>query len=116
MVYRARAAEFVIQGIALGCFGREKDKWTYQVGYAGACYRTLQEHEIFLTEQEALQFAIAKGKQLEIDSAAQVYLKEKPEKSWAWHVTYHRREMQRNEKQAEYHARKLGIAREKAKK
>ena len=42
-------------------------------------------------------------------------MKEKPARSWAWHVTYHRREIKRAERDLEYHTRALGIAKEKAK-
>jgi hypothetical protein len=114
--YHATAQELVVQGMELGCFSDEKDIWQYKLGLEGSCYRQVPEHELFLEEQAALNFAIAKGRQLEIDEAARVLMKEKPEKSWAWHVTYHRQEIKRAKHNLDYHERQLGIAKTKAKK
>ena len=115
--YRATTFEAIVQGIELGCWSDNKGQWTYQVGTESdyACRSHIKENEIFTTEPEALNFAFAKGRQLEIDSAARVFLKEKPEHTWAWNVTYHRREIKRAERDLEYHSKCLGIARDKAK-
>ena len=108
--YHAVARELVVQGMELGCFSDEKDIWQYKLGIEGSCYRQVPEHELFLDEQSALNFAIAKGRQLEIDEAARVLMKEKPARSWAWHVTYHRQEIKRAEKNLVYHTAKLNAA------
>jgi len=114
--YHATARELVVQGMELGCFSDEKDIWQYKLGLEGSCYRQVPEHELFLDEQSALNFALAKGREMEIKEAARVLIKDKPEKSWAWHVTYHRREIKEAERRLEHSTRALGIAREKAKK
>ena len=113
--YHATARELVIQGMELGCWDSNRDIWEYQLGLEGSCSLRVPENEIFLDEQSALNFALAKGRELEIKEVARVFLKDKPDHSWAWHVIYHRREIKRAEHDLEYHTRQLGIAREKAK-
>jgi hypothetical protein len=108
--YHAVVRELVIQGMELGCFSNEKDIWQYKLGLEGSCYRQVPEHELFMDEQAALNFAIAKGRQLEIDEAARVLMKEKPEKSWAWHVTYHRHQIKEAQRNLIYHTEKLNAA------
>jgi hypothetical protein len=115
--FRATVTEAIIQGIELGCWSDNKGQWTYQVGLEDGytCRSHILESQIFVTEQDALNFAIAKGKQLEIEDAARVFLKDKPDKTWAWNVTYHRREIKRAQRDLEYHTRKLEAAKNKVK-
>lgn len=44
-----------------------------------------------------------------------LFRKDKPTRTWASNVAYHRKEIREAEKRIEYHSKKLGIAREKAK-
>lgn len=117
--YKASVSELVIQGVEMGCFSDEKGQWKYRLGYeigSNICsYQSVKESEIFLDEQAAMQFALAKGRQMEINEASRVMMKEKPTHTWAWHVTYHRREIKRAKRDLEYHSQKLGIAKEKSK-
>jgi hypothetical protein len=113
--YHATARELVIQGMELGCWDSKRGIWEYQLGLEGSCSLRVPEHELFLDEQSAMDFALAKGRELEIRDAYRVFLKDKPTKSWSWHVTYYRREIKEAERKIEYATRALGIAREKAK-
>lgn len=110
--YRPVVVELQVQGVGQGCWSDEIGKWKYQVGYeaGGTCYQEIIEDEVFIDEQSALNFAISKGRQLEINEAARVLMKDKPAKTWAWHVTYHRREIKRAEKNLVYHTAKLNAA------
>jgi hypothetical protein len=113
--YSTIARELVVQGMELGCFSDEKDIWQYKLGLEGSCYRQVPENELFMDEQSALNFALAKGRQMEIAEAARVFLKDKPSHTWAWHVTYHRREIKEAQRRLDYSLRALGIAKEKSK-
>lgn len=113
--YRASVRELVVQGMELGCWDSNRGIWEYKLGLEGSCYLNTPEHEIFLDEQAAMNFALSKGRQLEINEAARVFMKDKPAHTWAWHVTYHRRQIKEAQRQLEYSTRALGIAREKAK-
>ena len=108
--YHAVARELIVQGMELGCFSDEKDIWQYKLGLEGSCYRQVPEHELFLDEQTALNFAQARGRELEIKEAARVLMKDKPAKSWAWHVAYHRRAIKEAERNLIYHTEKLNAA------
>ena len=115
--YAATAIELMVKGLSSDCFGRDTG-WQYSLGAehsATCCRSSVPESEIFLDEQAALEFAYAKGRQLAINSDAQFVMKEKPNKKWSWHVSYHRQTIARLEKDLAYHRRKLQIARDKAK-
>lgn len=113
--YHAEVQELVVHGMELGCWDSNKGIWQYKLGLEGSCYLNIPEHEIFIDEHAAMNFAISKGRQLEINGAARVLMKEKPAHTWAWHVTYHRRQVKEAQRQLEYHTKALGIAREKSK-
>lgn len=73
--------------------------------------------EEFLFDNEA--DALAKAARMVEDVArkelARIQSKEKPTKSWSWHVHYHRSCIRRAEKDIAYHTAKLNAARAKAK-
>jgi hypothetical protein len=83
-------------------------------------YRTdgsyrIPEGEIFDSEAAAMDAARAKAAAFDREERERISAKEKPTKTWAWHVTYHRRAIKEAERQIEYHTRKLNAARVNAK-
>jgi hypothetical protein len=70
---------------------------------------------VFANEQHALLMAKSLAFEARQEAEARLFQKEKPARTWAWHVTYHRKEIRDAEKKIEYHSKKLGIARQHAK-
>lgn len=86
----------------------------------GIEYRTadcfiVQEEDLFIDPEAALAAAQVKADNASREELERIQKKEKDTRSWAWHVHYHRDCIRRAEKEIEYHTKKLGIARVKAK-
>lgn len=114
--YSAYVEILTISGLEISSCGRSGDP---QIEYRGelsrgTCY-TFPENEVFDNKEAALFYAVAKGRQLEIDQEARLYLKEKPAKSWSYHVSYYRQKIKQAKEDLAIYQRKLGIAREKTK-
>lgn len=75
----------------------------------------VKEEDLWPTQEEALVRAVEMSRQADEDERAQIDRKEKPERSWSWHVHYHRNCIRRAEKDIVYHSGKLAAARVKAK-
>lgn len=73
------------------------------------------EANLFLNQEDAVACAQEIAAQHDSDDLARALNKEKPTRSWSWHVHYHRRCIRDAEKQIAYHAGKLNVAKLKAK-
>jgi len=82
---------------------------TYHVGGSSA-YRTYSESIVFSTEGEALVRAQALAKEEEEDKRKSILKKEQDRRTWAWHVTYHRRSIRDAKKALACHTEKLAVA------
>lgn len=65
----------------------------YRVRWSSYCYRTLKEDELFVLKEDAEAKAVVTAKELEEKELAEIEQKEKPTRSWAWHVHYHRKQI-----------------------
>lgn len=77
--------------------------------------RLIDEQDLFLTREEALEKGNRDAAELEEQHKKAVLNKEKPTKSWSWHVHYHRDVIRRLKKDIEYHESRLSVAKVKAK-
>lgn len=83
-------------------------------------YRTsgdsaVNEAELFATHEEALTRASEITAEKQKEEEAKIYQKDKPARSWSWHVHYHRRSVKEAQKALEYHTAKLNAAKVKVK-
>jgi rubredoxin len=101
-----RAILSVVYGMEI-----DGDKVEYHVENS---YRTAEDR-LFDSEVEALECAREMAADADREERARYLQKEKPTKTWAWHVTYHRRAIREAERQIAYHTRQLNVARVKAK-
>lgn len=107
---RANARLVVIEGMEIS-----RGDVTY---YVDGSYR-VEESRLFDTESAALEAATAEAIEYAIEydrvERDRINHKEKPTKSWSWHVHYHRREIKRMQESIEYHTSCLNVAKVKAK-
>ncbi len=75
----------------------------------------VQEADLFATEAAALTRAHQLAAEHDAADREHALNKEKPTKSWAWHVHYHRRNIREAERQIAYHTARLDVARARAK-
>jgi len=75
-----------------------------------------KEREVFATKEEAIAYGESQKAKHEAEAKKQALTKTHDHRSWAWHVTYHRRELKNHLKQAEYHQSMLDVAKAKEKK
>ena len=97
---KAYAREQTITGVTISGDGIE---------YTTNC-TIVNEREVFDTGAEALERAKANEVWLNVQEMCKLNAREIPEKSWAWNVAYHRREIRRLEKELEYNRTKLSWA------
>jgi len=69
--------------------------------------------DVFATAEEAQARVDEMRAGHEAEEAAKPAQKVKPSKNWAWHVTYHRAEIKRQERSIEYHKAALAVAKQK---
>ena len=70
---------------------------------------------VFATEAEALEHGEVLKTKAEDEANKSLHPKFKDHRSWAWHVTYYRRELKRAQHNVERYEKMLGIAKEKIK-
>lgn len=75
----------------------------------------LTECDLFDTQEAAQDRANVIAEERTAEEAARYTKKEKPAKSWAWHVAYHRGCLKRAQKDVEYHTSQLDAAKAQAK-
>jgi len=78
-------------------------------------YHCLYADKVFATQEEALVAAAKLAEEQNQRDKEQLFKKEKNNRTWAWHVTYHRRQIKHLEKSLEYHRSKLAVAKTKTK-
>lgn len=86
-----------------------------RVDYRTSGFYRLSEANLFDNEADATKAAIVLASVFSHEEREQINTKEKPTKSWAWNVSYHRRCIRDAEKQIAYHTSKLNVASLKAK-
>jgi hypothetical protein len=74
-----------------------------------------RQDTVFATREEAEAKAQEMCKERDEEERQKMARKERPEHSWAWNVSYHRRCIRDARKTLAYHEAKLGIAQTKAK-
>lgn len=106
--YAARPkAEFcTITGVEIN---GSKTEWRTSSSYR------VEEDRLFDTEETAQAKANEIAADYEAEQKGRALGKEKPTKSWSWHVHYHRRAIRDAQKQIAYHSAKLTAAKIKAK-
>ena len=62
----------------------------YRVSLSSCSTRILKEDELFLSKEGAEIKAVELVKEIEAQDKARIEQKEKPTRSWAWHVHYYR--------------------------
>ena len=86
----------------------------------GVEYRTsgsycVKDEDLFDTFVGALARAAVRCAEIDQAERDRILQKEKPARTWAFHVSYHRREAKRHRQEAERHEAKLAVARAKVK-
>lgn len=102
-----KAKPFTILGLEIEASG--------EVRYAGPNGYRIKESCLFATIDEAMMAAVEMAKIQDQAERDRIQTKEKDTRSWAWNVTYHRREIKRAEKDIVHHTAKLAHAALKAK-
>lgn len=93
--------------------GIQLDSTDVRYGLHTAC-----PEKVFATREEAETELVEVVKRFEAEEARRMnYVKDtkNPNRSWAWHVRYHQREIKNAEKTLAYHTAKLAVAKVKAK-
>jgi hypothetical protein len=109
--YHASVETVMISGIEL-----TNKTVKYRTG-SSCCYRTFNEEDLYLDQNEALAMAEIKVAEHEVEQEQKILMKKDiARQSWAFNVSYHRRNIRDLEQKLEYHKRKLGIDIEKAEK
>ncbi len=72
-------------------------------------YRTA-EHDLFDTEAEALERANEIAADFDRAEREKISMKEKPTRSWSWHVHYYRREIREAQRRIDYATERLNEA------
>lgn len=85
----------------------------------GASYRVgclcFEQSDVFAEKEQAMERAEKYAKESQEREDAKFLRKDKNNRTWAWHVHWHRREIRDAEKKLAYHRAKLEVARKKAK-
>lgn len=100
--WSAKAEQRTIDGIEIS-----NTKVEYRSSCGSGSYWRLDEDKIFLTEQEAISKAELMSIEHNNEELAKIATKEKPTRSWAWNLSYHRGCIKRAEKDIVYHTAKL---------
>lgn len=82
---------------------------TIHIRYSSACYH-LEEENLFATREEAEARALVLVQEHEAEEAKRLRYKEKDHKTWAWNVSYWRREIRDAQKVIERAQARLNVA------
>lgn len=94
---------------------KDSEGFEYRMKTAdGICY-ILKESDIFLTREEAEARAYEIRKEREDSEVQRTLRKHNPDRTWAWNVSYHKRQIAEAQKNIEYHTLKLNAAKKYAK-
>jgi hypothetical protein len=73
------------------------------------------ESELFNNKEDAEKRALELAAEHEQEELAKIHQKDRHNRTWAWHVRYHREELKEAQRRIEYHSAKLNVAKAKAK-
>jgi len=104
--YAPLVKESLITGIALK-HGKEV--------YCGEGFWNDEGERVFGTKEEAEAAGVLLAEKFTQEEIKRAHAKEKDGKTWAWHVSYHRRAAERARKELDYHTGKLTLAKLNAK-
>lgn len=82
-----------------------------EYGHSGNYY--CKESDLFDNKEDAERHAIELAAQQEKEELEKIYHKDKHNRTWAWHVRYHREQLKEAMRQVEYHTKKLNVAKAK---
>ena len=99
--YQAIVRSIIIDSV------RKNSDGEFEYNYSGEVYKTREEAE--LAGQKLVE-ANKKDEERRLK-----FKKEDANKSWSWHVGYHRQNIKKAERDLEHHSEKLGLAKSKVK-
>jgi len=103
--YRGVVEPVMIRGVETELHGEElREEYKFS-----GCYSSKAEN-LFATKEGAAIRAEELIKEYEAEETKRLRHKEKQTKSWAWNVSYHRRQIKDARRQIEYHTAKLSVA------
>lgn len=111
--YKGMVKQSIVAGLEV-----RGNKIEYLVDVSGdinGCYSCRRKEDVFATYEEAEKRVDVLVKQHQAEEQKRLMSKDKPRHSWAWNATYHRREMKRSLKDAEYHKMKIEVAKQHSK-
>ncbi len=74
-----------------------------------------QESDLFDNKEDAEKRAVELAAKYEQEELEKIYRKDKHDRTWAWHVRYHRECLKQAQHDVEYHSAKLNVAKTKSK-
>jgi len=107
--YAPIVREGIIEGVEKS--SSEPYDFEYRLRAGSSSFWILKELDTFSTKEEAEARAQILKTEFDAREAARVLQKHKPDKSWAWNVGYHRRQIADAQKTIEYATLQLNAAR-----
>jgi len=96
--------------VVIGRVEINSDYIEYGFNRVGGCMSIAKDTEVFPTKKEAEIRAEELAEESNKEQLAKIHRKEKNNRTWAWHVHYHRRQIRDAEKTIEYAKQKLDAA------
>lgn len=106
----AAPEQFLITGMDID------DKITYKSRISNCSWRNFEEEDVFATKEEAEIRCQELVKQKNESEQKHFESKEKADKTYSWHVGYHKREVKRLQEQLAYHLAKIPLMQAKSEK
>lgn len=103
--YKADAKQGLVCAVELDSNGVE-----YRVDHYDGCRYCVKDCDIFSDKADALSRAEVIEQTHNAEEVARIDKKEKDTRTWAWHVSYHRKAIKDAEKSIAYHSAKLSAA------
>lgn len=101
----AVAQEHTVTGFRVNAAG-----YKYELdNFGGTSYYTGTHETLFGTKEEAEAGCEARRREVEADENKRLLSKTKNEKSWAWNLSYHRKQAAESKRQMEYHLSKVSV-------
>ena len=104
-----------VEQLTITGFEVNRDKIEYKLGSGYNSFYIKKEDELFDTEAKALEEASRLTQMVNEKEQQRTQLKEKPSRTWSYHVGYHRNRIRQLERDLEYHKAALNVAKIKAK-
>ena len=109
LIYKASAKAELVTITGLDIRDGEANKYYHSPHFVSG------DDNLFFSEADAMAQANEKAEAHRINQERQIERKVRADKKWAWHVTYHRRQIKEMEKRIEYHRGALAVADKKVK-